>query len=529
MIRLDNVTKIYKGDVTALKEASADIGKGEFVFLVGPSGSGKSTLIRLLNKEESPTDGEVWVAGKDINRLPSWKVPHLRRNIGCIYQDFKLLPTKTVYENVAFALEVIGRPRHVIKTQVPAILELVGLSKKIDNFPNELSGGEQQRVSIARAFVNRPLILLADEPTGNLDPATSVGIMRLLDRINRTGTTVVMATHDQSIVDTMRRRVDRARPRPDRARSEQGCVRLTMALRLDYFAQETVANLRRNFSLTIASLLTVAVSLALVGAALLLRQGVDNATTRWQGGIEFIVFLQPDVTPGPGRRGGPRAQGQPRRQRRQVRRQAAGLRGVQAPLPQLARARRHGDARHPPGLVASGAEQHRPERDRGHRSSNSRRRRASMSVVFAKDTVESVMKVTRLMQIGILGAAVVLLIAACLLIVNTIRTAMLSRRREIEVMKLVGASNWFIRVPFMLEGLVQGLLGAALGVRRGEGSEQPRRVAGDRRPEPRDPAELLGLGERGQRNPPLVAPRRRARRRHRLGRGRQQLPRRLTP
>ena len=207
MIRLDNVTKVYKGDVTALKEATADIGKGEFVFLVGHSGSGKSTMIRLLNKEEVPTDGEVWVAGKDINRLPSWKVPHLRRNIGCIYQDFKLLANKTVYENVAFALEVIGRPRHVIKTQVPAILELVGLSKKIDNFPNELSGGEQQRVSIARAFVNRPLILLADEPTGNLDPATSVGIMRLLDRINRTGTTVVMATHDQSIVDTMRRRV----------------------------------------------------------------------------------------------------------------------------------------------------------------------------------------------------------------------------------------------------------------------------------------------------------------------------------
>ena len=207
MIRLDNVTKIYKGDVTALKEASADIGKGEFVFLVGPSGSGKSTLIRLLNKEESPTEGEVWVAGKDINRLPSWKVPHLRRNIGCIYQDFKLLPTKTVYENVAFALEVIGRPKHVVESQVPQILDLVGLAKKHDNLPNELSGGEQQRVSIARAFVNRPLILLADEPTGNLDPSTSEGIMRLLDRINRTGTTVVMATHDRSVVDAMRRRV----------------------------------------------------------------------------------------------------------------------------------------------------------------------------------------------------------------------------------------------------------------------------------------------------------------------------------
>jgi cell division transport system ATP-binding protein len=207
MIRLEHVTKVYKGDVVALRDASADIQKGEFVFLVGPSGSGKSTFIRLLNKEEEPDQGTIWVAGKDINKLTSWKVPFLRRNIGYVFQDFKLLPNKTVYENVAFALEVIGRPKHVIKTQVPAILELVGLANKVGNLPNELSGGEQQRVSIARAFVNRPLILLADEPTGNLDPATSVGIMRLLDRINRTGTTVVMATHDQSIVDTMRRRV----------------------------------------------------------------------------------------------------------------------------------------------------------------------------------------------------------------------------------------------------------------------------------------------------------------------------------
>jgi cell division transport system ATP-binding protein len=164
-------------------------------------------MIRLLNKQEEPSSGSIFVAGKDIGELNSWKVPFLRRNIGCVFQDYKLLTNKTVYENVAFALEVIGRPRHVIKTQVPAILELVGLAKKHKNYPDELSGGEQQRVSIARAFVNRPLILLADEPTGNLDPATSVGIMRLLDRINRTGTTVVMATHDRSIVDTMRRRV----------------------------------------------------------------------------------------------------------------------------------------------------------------------------------------------------------------------------------------------------------------------------------------------------------------------------------
>jgi cell division transport system ATP-binding protein len=207
MIRLENVTKAYKGNVVALRDVSADIQKGEFVFLVGASGSGKSTFIRLLLKEEKPDAGRIWVAGKEIAHLSNWKVPYLRRNIGCVFQDFKLLPNKTVYENVAFALEVIGRPKHVVESQVPQILDLVGLAKKHDNLPNELSGGEQQRVSIARAFVNRPLILLADEPTGNLDPSTSEGIMRLLDRINRTGTTVVMATHDRSVVDAMRRRV----------------------------------------------------------------------------------------------------------------------------------------------------------------------------------------------------------------------------------------------------------------------------------------------------------------------------------
>ena len=207
MIKLDNVTKIYSHDVVALRDASFDIPKGEFVFLVGPSGSGKSTLLRLINKQENPERGTVWVAGKSINDLPSYKVPYLRRNIGSVFQDFKLLSNKTVFENVAFALAVIGRPKHVIRKQVPAVLELVGLAGKQDRFPHQLSGGEQGRVSVARAFVNRPLILLADEPTGNLDPATSEGIMRLLDRINKTGTTVVMATHDQKIVNMMRRRV----------------------------------------------------------------------------------------------------------------------------------------------------------------------------------------------------------------------------------------------------------------------------------------------------------------------------------
>ncbi len=207
MIKLEDVTKEYPGETIALRNADADIGKGEFVFLIGPSGSGKSTFLRLLNKQELPDSGRIFVAGKDIGKMSRRDVPKLRRNIGAVFQDFKLLSNKTVGENVSFALEVIGRPRHVISTQVPAILELVGLGEMSHKYPHQLSGGEQQRVSIARAFVNRPLILLADEPTGNLDPQTAIGIMRLLDRINKTGTTVLMATHDRGIVDTMRRRV----------------------------------------------------------------------------------------------------------------------------------------------------------------------------------------------------------------------------------------------------------------------------------------------------------------------------------
>jgi cell division transport system ATP-binding protein len=208
VIRLDNVTKVYPNGVKpALNDVTVDVDKGEFVFLVGSSGSGKSTFLRLLLKEESPTSGTVHVAGKDLAKLSHWKVPQLRRQIGCVFQDFRLLPNKTVFQNVAFALEVIGKPRHTVEKVVPEVLDLVGLEGKGTRFPDELSGGEQQRVAVARAFVNRPMVLIADEPTGNLDPTTSVGIMKLLDRINRTGTTVVMATHDAVIVDSMRRRV----------------------------------------------------------------------------------------------------------------------------------------------------------------------------------------------------------------------------------------------------------------------------------------------------------------------------------
>ncbi|MRK03119.1 cell division ATP-binding protein FtsE [Aeromicrobium sp. S22] len=208
MIRFDKVTKTYPGQKRpALDAVDLEIEKGEFVFLVGASGSGKSTFLRLILREARPTSGRVYVAGKEINKLSSWKVPKLRRQVGTVFQDFRLLPNKTVTENVAFALEVIGKPRSEIKKVVPETLEMVGLEGKGHRMPDELSGGEQQRVAVARAFVNRPMILIADEPTGNLDPATSVGIMKLLDRINRTDTTVVMATHDSSIVDQMRKRV----------------------------------------------------------------------------------------------------------------------------------------------------------------------------------------------------------------------------------------------------------------------------------------------------------------------------------
>ncbi len=208
MILFSEVSKLYPNQVRpALDAVTLEVGKGEFVFLVGASGSGKSTFLRLLLKEERPTGGRVEVLGKDLAKLSNWKVPQLRRQMGTVFQDFRLLPNKTVFENVAFALEVIGRPESTIKQVVPEVLELVGLEGKELRLPGELSGGEQQRVAIARAFVNRPLLLIADEPTGNLDPSTSVGIMKLLDRINRTGTTVVMATHDAAIVDQMRKRV----------------------------------------------------------------------------------------------------------------------------------------------------------------------------------------------------------------------------------------------------------------------------------------------------------------------------------
>jgi len=207
MIVFEDVTKVYEPNVTALDGVSFTIEKGEFVFVVGPSGSGKSTVVRLLLKELEPTSGRIVVGGRDLGRLKRSKVPLLRRNLGCVFQDFKLLPNRTASENIGYALRVQGESNVQIRKKVPEVLNLVGLAHKMNSRPEELSGGEQQRVSIARAMVNHPPLLVCDEPTGNLDPDTSVGIMQLLYRINRTGTTILMVTHDREMVDKMRKRV----------------------------------------------------------------------------------------------------------------------------------------------------------------------------------------------------------------------------------------------------------------------------------------------------------------------------------
>ena len=262
-IVFDEVTKVYEPGVTALSDVSFVIEKGEFVFVVGASGSGKSTMIRLVLKELEPTSGRIIVGGRDLSRLRRGKVPQLRRNVGCVFQDFKLLPNRTASENVAYALKVQGESQSAIRRKVPEVLSLVGLAHKMNSYPDELSGGEQQRVSIARAFVNHPPLLICDEPTGNLDPDTSIGIMQLLYRINRSGTTILMVTHDREMVDKMRRRV--LALEDGRLVARRAARRVRGRVRFQLLFAEALRSARASLSTTFAATMTVLIGMFLLG------------------------------------------------------------------------------------------------------------------------------------------------------------------------------------------------------------------------------------------------------------------------
>jgi cell division transport system ATP-binding protein len=466
------------------RDCSVEIDKGEFVFLVGPSGSGKTTFIRLLLREEMPDSGPH-LGGRQGDRPPAkWRIPYLRRNIGCVFQDFRLLPNKTVFENVAFALEVIGRPKHVIANQVPQVLDLVGLTKKRDNLPGELSGGEQQRVAVARAFVNRPLILLADEPTGNLDPTTSLGIMRLLDRINRTGTTVIIATHDAGMVDQMRRRVielDRgtagARPGPRGLRHRQRHRRPPGPARPPAPWWSRCPGGRRPVEECPAASPPVpdAVSAGYVsggrhqpvaqpsddggrhphrggvagpgGLVPAAQAGRLKATVQWQNGVNDHRLGQAHAGAGQIQAIGTELGQSPYIKSCIYRSQAYDYNEAKTD-PAGRRVQRHHRVRLPV-VVPVRAERPVPGPRRlpgVHRQARGLRREVP------GQQIKTMQSVIRILQWVFLSVAVVLLLSASVLILNTIRMAIFARRREVSVMKLVGATNWFIRLPFMAEG-----------------------------------------------------------------------------
>ena len=306
MIVFESVTKVYDPNVVALRDVSFVIEKGEFVFIVGASGSGKSTMIRLLLKELEPTDGRIVVGGRDLGRLKGSKVPLLRRNVGCVFQDFKLLPNRTTAENVAYALKVQGESRSSIRNKVPEVLALVGLSDKMNSLPDELSGGEQQRVSIARAVVNHPPLLICDEPTGNLDPDTSVGIMQLLYRINRAGTTILMVTHDREMVDKMRKRVIALEDgQADPRRAAWGVRRRVSRFRMVF--AESIRSLTANLSTTVAATMTVLIGMFLLGLFIALGTWVLSWSDHAADKLRTKVFLCTDDDLSRGRRGHARA------------------------------------------------------------------------------------------------------------------------------------------------------------------------------------------------------------------------------
>ena len=481
VIELQHVTKLYPASGRpALDDVSTEIDKGEFVFLIGSSGSGKSTFLRLLLKEDTPTSGTVSVNGKTLNTMSKWQVPKLRRTIGCVFQDFRLLRDRTVAQNVAFALEVINKPQRTIKRVVPEVLEMVGLEGKAHRLPHELSGGEQQRVAIARAFVNRPLVLLADEPTGNLDPETSEGIMLLLERINRTGTTVIMATHDYHIVDSMRRRVIElnggvSHPRPvarrlrrraldpaaDQCRRRRGGPRLAPctnpdreSMRVNFVLSEVATGLRRNLTMTVAMILTTAISLGLMGTGMLIAGMISDMKAIYYDKVQVSIFLSDDVTD---------------QQRQAIETQLKDSPEVKHYIYESkdeAYARFKQQFSQQPELVQNTPADALPESFRVELVNPERYSVIAAEFPNGKNGVDKVRDegdfLDRLFSLlngarnATIAVAVVQALAALLLISNTIQLAAFNRRNETNIMRLVGASRWYTQLPFILEAALAG-------------------------------------------------------------------------
>ena len=481
----------YGTGAAGLDQATFAVEREDFVFMIGSTGSGKSTVMRLLIKELEPTEGTIRVAGRDLSTITRKQVPFYRRNIGVVFQDFKLLPNRTVYDNVAYALQVTGHSRKEIRAKVPDILRLTGLSTKLHNYPDQLSGGEQQRVSIARAFVNHPPLLLADEPTGNLDPETSIDIMRLLYRINRTGTTVLVATHDHAMVDKMRRRVlelsrrthrPRRGHRPLRARRVDSRVRSAPARpgesprssssdehSLGFFFRESLRAMRRNAAPSFAALATVTVTLIVVGVFIPIVQATRGAADSVRSRVLVDVYMKSNATAAD---------------------DARVLKELKA-LPNVRKVVFESKAQ----ALAAGEEDRTRWLTRCSPATRCRTRSTSIRRIPADalqvraaingsgpggsgnfidpsignvsnhtEDTEKLLTVTRFVTITAALLAALLTLASIVLIGNTIRLSLFARRREIEVMKLVGATDWFIRWPFVIEGMIVGAFGAVAAI-----------------------------------------------------------------
>ena len=448
VIAFDRVSKVYPAQPNrpALEDISLQIYPGEFVFLVGHSGSGKSTLVRLIIRELKPSSGTITIAGEDLGSMRNWRVPYLRRNIGCVFQDFKLLPNKTVFENVAFALEVIGKNRSIIRTQVPEVLRLVGLQDKLDKLPDQLSGGEAQRVSIARAIVNRPPLLVCDEPTGNLDPQTSRGIMDLLERINRTGTTVLVATHDREMVCT---------------------VSMSSFI---YFFKQSLQGFARNLSTTLGSIITIFLSLFIIGLFLMGGAVIQTIVESVENEVSITAYVSDDAKESDiaaaqdyirGLDGVASVSFTTKEQALEKFREMSSNAAIVDEL---------GGNPLPASIDIELSDPQKVEEVAQQIESSDQFKKVadednpSDSLKYGQRTVERLFSVTNYIRYIGLALIVLLVFIALVFINNTIRLAIMARRKEIAIMRLVGASNGFIRGPFLMEGALHAIIGAALAI-----------------------------------------------------------------